>query len=219
MPKRYRSNQGGRVVRRRKYSRSYNQMARSSRGQASVYRGTRYARRHHQFARTVQLPDITVSGSTVNAGYGFTFDQLQNFSEFSALFDEYRIKGVKLTFVPSWNSGEIFQAPGYLMPNIHTAIDLNDSTAVAPLDLMEYDTYRMRQLSGPVSVFVRPCALADIGSLSIRGNFGRKFIKLDAGGMSVTHYGIKASVDGINSTYNFIVRVFAKFYFECRGTK
>lgn len=194
-----------------------------------LYRGpsSRSRLRYHDFKRTVALTSLAWTSSPITTGYAFSLNQLPNVAEFTALFDEYRIKRVKMVFIPTWDSAELYNvtgASGVLLPNMYTAIDLNDTTGISTADLMEYDTFQMDQLNKPVVRWVRPSPKVDVltnsGATSTSMDAGRQWLQCDANGINVPHYGLKVNVDNIGTAAtNFFCRVFLTIYFECRGTK
>jgi hypothetical protein len=89
------------------------------------------------FVRKVDLgiisPSVTVE---TDGAYSFTLNALPDYTEFTALFDNYRIIGVKINFMPLFTDTSATVA----YPPIRTAIDYDDSAATTLAQLEEYDS-------------------------------------------------------------------------------
>ena len=100
--------------------------------------------RVHHFKRTVALSQINSSNTgLVAGGLAFTLGQLPNFSEFTGLYDMYRINKIAIKFVPAYNSSSVGVVAEYA-PNFHTVIDATDASTPGSLnDLLQYGNHRM----------------------------------------------------------------------------
>jgi len=91
----------------------------------------------------------------------FQLDDVINSTDFSQLYDRYKITGAKITFVPLCNTsyGAVSSTGNSqtgVLPTIITAIDYDDSTAPSSsmelLEKMDAKTYR---LDKPMSIYIR----------------------------------------------------------------
>jgi len=99
----------------------------------------------YHFKRTFQaLSQTTASTAVISDLYSFQITDLPNFSEFSNLFDSYRVNKVVLTFLPNHNTSQMGTAAQNI-PNFHTVIDTSPSGSFPTTinQLYEYQTHRM----------------------------------------------------------------------------
>lgn len=170
----------------------------------------------HHFKRTFLLAQFTASATGPNFyGYNFTLSALPNYIEFTNLFDQYRINKVVVKFVPSANSDNI--GASQIIPNLHSAIDNNDSTAPTALtQLYEYGSYkRTRGTQTHTRVFTPSC-LADI-SVSSSSPKWKQWIGTQF--PAVEHYGLKVGCDQVVTTNDIYWLPYATVYFSCRSVK
>lgn len=151
----------------------------------------------------------------------FTLDSVPAYTEFTALFDQYRIMWVRVDFFPSSQMREVVVNNNYDTPPFFTAIDYDDGIAPASLDaLMQYaNCRRHQQLDKKFSVFIRPrclgmvylTAIATAYQLAPYGSW------LDCATANVPHYGLHygcgpvALVQGDVTLYNFTVTYCLEF--------
>lgn len=102
-----------------------------------------FKRKHHT--------TVTVSSASVNGGWTWSLDMLNDYTEFTALFDMYQIQALKVNIIPTktvntvtqTGSGGVVTSTSYVMPTVYTAIDYNDDSTTALGDLMEYSTLKI----------------------------------------------------------------------------
>jgi len=97
----------------------------------------------YTFSRT-NTDTLTLSGtSDSNAfAYSYTLNNLPGPTEFTVLFDQYRIVQVQLRFLPIYGAGEF---PG----QIYTAIDYDDDTPQVISESLQNDTLQVTELYQP----------------------------------------------------------------------
>lgn len=71
----------------------------------SRFGNKKLSRQVHNFKRTALISQITASNSGVSqiniaGAYTFSLSQLPNVVDFTSLYDQYKITGAKLSFVP-----------------------------------------------------------------------------------------------------------------------
>lgn len=103
--------------------------------------------RIHYVKRHAEGTSFTVA-NTVFLGTGtvFSFNQVTNFAELAALYDQYKICGVKVIFLPPFDSKQTIATLD--QPNVSarfmTAIDYNNSLAPASMnEIREYESCKM----------------------------------------------------------------------------
>lgn len=186
---------------------------------AALRRG-RTDRRFHSFKRVTQAS--TLFGNATGA-IEFRLNELPNYTEFTNLFDKYRIKGVSIALVPRVTSYDANpNATLVAQPMIHTAVDYNDSTAPAnSVELMQYDTYKCtvgsqihrRYFSPRVSNTVFRTALSSAYSMGSN----KQWLDCTTGGADLPHFCLKWVIDNASLETSFLV--YKTFYLEFLGTK
>lgn len=182
------------------------------------------SRGKYHFKRTTHLADTIVTPAG-GLGLFFTFQltDLPNYTEFSALFDQFRINAVVIKFVPTWTSNDINpQSTALYMPNFHSALDFDGPTTAptAETDLLQYQSYRMtrghvvhmRKIVPCVNVAAYESALAT-AYLPKRKQF------LDMVDVATQHFGMKIWIDAPNLTSNLAYKTYATYYFTTRSVR
>lgn len=170
----------------------------------------------HHFKRTF-LSDIFFSSNTgpVFGGLSFRLSSLPNYTEFTNLFDQYRINKIVIRFVPSANSDSVGST--HVIPNFHTIIDNNDSTTPTALnELYESQSWkRTRGTQVQTRVFT-PSSLIDIG-LSSNSPKWKQWISTDF--PSVDHYGLKYALEATVNAQDIYYQPYVTIYFSTRSVK
>lgn len=137
----------------------------------------------------------------------FALNNVVNHTEFTNLFDQYKICMVKINISYNHNSAEVPKSsaappPGdnsiyQSIPILHYAVDHDDNNALTSLDqLLQFGNYRKASLIRPVKIVLKPC----VAAMTYRGvastGYGAKRMWIDAGNDDVPHYGLKFIVDG-----------------------
>lgn len=176
----------------------------------------------HHFKRSVQLTDINAPAGVAPSfgAYTINLNQLPNTTEFSNLFDSYRINKAVFKFIPNHNSSEY----GTTVPpigNFFTVIDYNDATAPAALaDMMEYSTCKIRQGSRIITRVFTPASLdvvsAGAGTASVNPKWKQW---LSCTSLDVNHYGLKWALDWNGTATSVTYKVYMTLYFSCKSVK
>jgi len=167
---------------------------------------------------------ITMNGVvTSSAGaYSFKLSDLPQYTEFTALFDKYRITGVKLKVIPRITmqtpAGYQTAATSYMPTIVHT-IDYDDATT--PTDasqLNQYDTVKMAHNGKPFSVWIRPRAAQAQFGAGVFTSYGSSNPKqwMDVASPDIVYYGWKWATNGYPATLNGNQAwdVYATYYLE-----
>lgn len=156
----------------------------------------------------------------------FTLDMLPNYTEFTVLFDQYKINGVRLTITPFSSDSPVQLATVGGNSNqsvsgfLHSITDYDDNTpvaaSVAGINAMrQYESYRCSRLfkhGAVMSRYIRPHIAQSAYGASVFTSFqnsGPKWI--DSNSPLVEHYGVKGvfevfePVTGLNPFYWFKV--------------
>jgi len=180
--------------------------------------------------RVTELTPFTITATTdawTTTNYNFRLVDLPSFTDFTNLFDSYKITGVKITWMPRYFDSSMGGANAYTpataTPNIWLCTDDDsDSNLTSQLQAMQVDRARMvKNPWKPFSMFVRPKFTREVKVFAgIAGaNPGSGW--LDTANSGVYHYGITigASSPGYAAGASFnpmVYDVYAKYYLQFR---
>lgn len=179
-------------------------------GRRRLYRRRRTTSRYsfnkvYSFKR--RIPFGTVITSTVTASaessYSFTFSlaAIAGYTEFTTLFDQYKITGVKCIFLPRVdNNPNPDSTSGVAVGNPTTGLiyytpDYDDANPAASAALSQYQGVRITRGDQPFSIFIRPriAVAAYTGTGQIFTGYMNTQGWLDSASSGIPHYGLKLS--------------------------
>lgn len=135
-------------------------------------------------------------------------DALPNVTEFSSLFDSWRLKKVvvRLDFPMGYsNSG---YNPGLILPQVVYVPDYNDAGTVSKSDLLQYPQVQVHNFNKdgytPLMFEFSPRALQEVSSGLVSTGYSNlsQNTWLRTSNMDVQHYGVKMYFDFFNQTVN-----------------
>jgi len=176
----------------------------------------------YNFKRTCELQNIqTQSGIAPQLfSYQFKLSDLVNNNEFSNLFDQYRIKGVRLTFYPTMNVSYSAVAP---LCEFYTVLDYDDASIPGSLnDVLQYQTLRRSYFNRPHKRYLKPLAVQSGVYQSTGVTTGYRSLPsstwFDIAYPDIVYYGVKGGLTCSDSTLmpKMSIRVTATYYFQVR---
>lgn len=187
----------------------------------------------HYFKRTVVLPPIQVmtAGNPITGSYAFKLSDLPNFEDFKNLYDQYKIKGVKISFIPISNvvvgiAGGATGHPGtYYSNRLFTAVDYNDGTAPASVNaLREYQNSKWTPYNKIHSRYIKPAyaSVPSSGSSLQWPGGSQPWVPTDNDNMY--YFGIKYGIDyptgvGAPALGDLLYQVEATYYMSFKGPR
>ena len=175
-------------------------------GAGTVYRYSRYA---------LPLTREPISGSEYDIVTTFSLDQVKTYSDFTSLYDKFKITGVQVIVSMIANPNALLSAPTVATTNINGAgqfvnqqnfyprlwyvNDYDDaaSTSINALRERQGVKYKVLKPNAPVKIFVKPTVLVQTyktavttGYASVEGSAGKRMWLDVASGISVPHYGL-----------------------------
>lgn len=166
----------------------------------------------YTFIRKYRIGAVSASSVTgAAAGYAFNLATVPNASEFTTLFDQYRIKQVTVTFLPN-----------YIQANVplYTALDYDDAlTPPTLLSVFEKDTCRISEANQVVERTFNPRALREVYATPVTSGYETAVSPwLDTQNDTVPHYGLKYFIaqlpaSGLTNTYEVNVELMI----QCRS--
>lgn len=187
----------------------------------------------HLFKRSfTSTVNIQKSANTTGC-FAFTLSQLPDYSEFTNLFDQYKVNGLKYEFIPRFNSIDQTAATG---GEFYSAIDRTDNDAPTTLNqMLEYQSIRKTPLTrkhvryfkpgvptaiyptvdDPVSGSVFPIAAAVKLSPWISTDASNS----GSNSTQIEHLGLKFFCNQTNATANTTMDVICTAYLGMRTVK
>lgn len=156
------------------------------------------ARRIYYFSRVAHIGRITQQVGVISPlALSFTLSQAPEYTEFTSLFDEYRICALEVTFKPKFNMMTVTSPTAVVTPLLYTAIDYDDATVPASAaELEEYQTCVVTNFNRSVKRTIVPKNATAVYQSTTATSYGVARPWLDCAYASVPYYGLKAVVEG-----------------------
>jgi len=194
--------------------------------------GANYTAREMVFAWNSQSGlsgnGLTQTGSTEKfASIAFRFDDLQNAASYSALFDQYRIEKVKLTFKSRNASAYVANtaSPNAAVPWGVVVVDRDDATLPTGItQLQQYDNSTAFSGCDSFSVELIPSITPSVFSSAVLGGYSLRDSDstwLDMANQDILCYGIKIAISPLtlSSTANWTWDIFGEYVISCRKSR
>lgn len=153
----------------------------------------------HKFKRSFYKEGVFASdpGSDQFLGQTYSLNQLPSYTDFTALFDQYRVDKIRVTFYPRQNvTNGTFPSPTndtVQSCQVFSVIDYDDGTAPTALtDILQYQNLKTtRGLRVHSRTFKPGVEIAQTNNGTIAGSMVKKSPWLDCTVASVWHNGLK----------------------------
>lgn len=178
----------------------------------------------HFFKRVMATQFNILDTATINSfGLKFRLVDLPSYTEFTSLFDQYKIAGIGLKFMYSHNMSPVYDAVDRSLPVCHTVIDYDDAEVlVNENDFLQYETLKTRRLDKTFSLYLRPMICDSLYQGAFTG-YGVKRGWIDCSSLNIEHYGVKICVDpivhGVGENTIGILSMYTTFYLKFRGVR
>lgn len=174
----------------------------------------------YPYKRHVDLGFITTTGSSLESGYfHFQLSDVPSYSEFSALYDMYKLNMVKIYFIPftmdnSASGAAVTDATQW--QNLYTAIDNNSVSAPTSINaLRQYQTCKFTRMGKVHKRVIYPRVATMIYDGATTAYSTNKPGWLNTSYSAVPHYGIKWAFDNATADVNSkFFRIEAVYYFH-----
>jgi len=168
----------------------------------------------YTFEATVIKTNIT-SSTTVDVGVALTFalNDLFNVSEFTALFDQYRIAQVNVKFM-------IESTPAYNnVGAIYSVLDYDDSSTLNLNQIVQYDTLMVCPMSGYFERTLNPriATAAYSGAFTSFANMSSR-TWIDVASPSVQYFGVKLTIP-TTATASVIITPVCTYLVQTRASR
>jgi len=205
---------------------------RRSRGTSMAGRKRRSVRVQgtHTFSRCRLMQTLTCSGLIKSENLEYKFNDMVGYDEFSALFENYRITKIKVTFQLINNPNSNFfpssnNFSGNWYPKLWYGIDHDGGADETLTTMKERQGIKCRILKpdSTIKVSFTPMCRTLTYKTATTDGYAPKNIRLDMADVTVPHYGLLYLIDtnGIDpdDTYPFKIAMETKFYFTCSGVR
>lgn len=163
------------------------------------------------FTEVLPLANVSLQPTGVGTSaqalgiWSITPSQIPQIANYAALYNQIKIKKVKIMVIPQYNSydpsGPSGAAvnPAVSIPRLTYAV--NDTSSLIPptseLDVLTDNGSKTRMLTRPISITFRP--VPSLGESISTGGFAavnqkNRYLTTNASGLSVPHYGVSYSV-------------------------
>lgn len=157
------------------------------------------------------IKEMVLFGGTVS---------MPSVSEFTNLFDEYRINYFVVEFIPRFDNADLANSNAVALPYIYWYFDMDDASVPGSSDeVMQYAHVRRARFNHPISIICKfPCIAQQVYNGVTPAYEQKRAPFLNMSQHDVPHYGIKGLIRGIpNQAMTFDVRV--TWQFQCKGLR
>lgn len=179
----------------------------------------------HSFKRNVDLG--LLQGTTFNrfAAYTFTLNNVPNSSEFTALFDQFRITHVQMQFYVQYQPAQLDSSAGVgaaAYPCLYICRDNDDSTAPTSINQLREHANVQTVILSPEKIFkynVKPATLSNVYQSSVSNSYAPKWKEwIDCAASDTPYYGVKVGIENMTNANQYVV-VRAAYWFQCRDLR
>jgi hypothetical protein len=157
----------------------------------------RIANSIHRFRRTSTGSDISqMAGSDNTGAYAFVLSAVPGYTEFTSLFDQYRIVMVRVVYRPRWNFSAIASASSDINPLLITVLDYDDASALTITQMLNYPSYKETRFDKDHARCIKPRIALGAYAGTFTGFANEPASWIDCGSPGVQHYGVKYAVSG-----------------------
>lgn len=198
-----------RTSKKRSYRRRFRRGSRYSKRGMKVYMYTRYTGIFN--AITIENINPTLYG------FNFSLNDLPNYTEFTALYDQYKINAVRFTMLPQQTQSISIGSVNNPIANarVFSAIDYNDGSAPASVDeLREYKTCKSTSILRPHKRYIYKPKYVDTTGTTRSG-----WVATSSPGLN--YFGLKVACEPMLSsgTTNMSMRIECKYYLSFKNVK
>lgn len=166
--------------------------------------------------------NVVSTGDTKGA-LTFALSNLPDSSDFTNLFDQYRIMAVAVQFVPTFTGSDMNPSSStpYLQP-LYTCIDYDDNTS--PVDenyMLCKDTMKMTRGHHTHRRYFTPAISSETYKTAVTTGYSTLRKQwLDCTDSTIPHFGLKYFIEANNITATTLrYKIYAKLYMQFKGVQ
>lgn len=176
----------------------------------------------YSFVRSRQLNVSYTNALEIFGVITFALTDLPDYTEFTALFDLYRLRKVVLTFRPAFNNATAGTAASAPITYNYTVIDYDDANALASDGIaQEYQTCQVHTNYEKFTRVVYPRLASAVysGAFTSFASTGNTQW-LDAASPGVLYYGLKYNIEpSLQGTTTPVWYIDMKYYIELKNVR
>lgn len=171
----------------------------------------------HSFVRQQQFTTVVTATTDTHLAYSFALSDLPNSTEFTSLFDQYKLKQVEVVMLPS--ASATLPPNGYTGTALNmTVIDFDDATALSiPASYMQYDNCMVHPCGEVIRRVFKPKVAMAVYSGAFTSFAEAPDVWLDVASPSTAHYGLKIFLGANANPVQYIIMV--KYWIDLRATR
>lgn len=192
----------------------------------------------HTFSRYGNASEISCSGTEASADFIFKLTDLINYSEFTSLFDQYKILKVvfKIQMITNPDSSNplnvaaastttYYNNPTNWFPKFWYIRDYDSgsSETISSMKERQGAKYFIMRPNKEYSIALKPMVQVQTYKTSVSTGYAPKRLWLDIADTTVPHYGLKTVIDCLgldpSDTYPFRFRWECKYYVAFKGVR
>nr|WPR18779.1 MAG: capsid protein [Chemarfal virus 102] len=146
------------------------------------------------FKRSAWLPNwlTTAAGADSFASINFRINQLPQFTEFTQLYDQYKINGVKLEIIPQYDSANVGAIGTNQISQNYLINDYDDVLVPTTMDtLMQNQTVKRCPSTAVMKHYIKPCIAMQVFNTGITSTYAARRGFVDCNSADTEHYGVK----------------------------
>lgn len=162
----------------------------------------------------VIAPGAAAAGQAIN----FQFANVPAATDFTGLYDQYCIKGVKMTFIPRITGTVVTDATSVAaVGSLWTCIDYDDDSTPPNLaTLLQYQNLKRTRVGAVHSRYLVPKSNSQVSATVGNAPAPKAKVWLDVGSTNVPHYGLKLWYDSTavgtpTITYDATIKYYLAF--------
>jgi len=180
----------------------------------------------YHYSRYADKDSLSLGNQQVSTGLGvnFQFDNIVQYTDFTTLYDQYKITGI-LAYVRLMTNPDSQAASTQIFPTLWWITDYDDDTTPSLTTIKEKQGVKRTPLlpGRQIKIFIKN---PHVDSMIYNGITGTGYATLrnqwvDCNSPAVPHYGLKMCVDteGVTQAGNYYLSIEYKYYFSCRGAQ
>lgn len=169
-----------------------------------------------QFKRTFQTSSLVtgaVLGSQATQNISVSFGNIPSPTDFTNLFDMYKICGVKIKYIPDLNQA----VAGQPSCNLNSYLDYNDLNIPVITTGQQKDSYRTTKGTVIHKRYYRPQVPISVSDISATAfTQCQKAPWISTTNTNIAHVGLKVITDPTPVAVVYTWRVYVTLYFKCK---
>lgn len=154
----------------------------------------------------------------MDGAYSFTLADLPNYSEFGALYDQYRITHVRAHFVPHQNTCPVGSAAA-TTANIIIVPDYDDDTTINLSAILQYQKLTIKNFCSEFTFDLKPMIAVGAYSGAFTSYLAMEPGWIDLASTGVKHYGMKYVIPQVSANNISGWRLYLTYTVEMRQVR